>query len=141
MYLTIDYRPNCLIHTCAFFVICVAYLHVFNNALVFTKKCKSLKFSVIISNDSGRFCCLPDGVGIFKQKIPKFWRARDWKRFVCLLAIRNTYSTAIWYVVWHLGIYPPVLVYCVKKNLATLVADLVVAQSLIFSDTKMLSHD
>jgi hypothetical protein len=28
---------------------------------------------------------------------------------------------AIWYILWSSGILPPVLVYCAKKNLATLV--------------------
>jgi hypothetical protein len=28
---------------------------------------------------------------------------------------------AIWYILWSLGIYFPVLVFCTKKNLATLV--------------------
>jgi hypothetical protein len=30
------------------------------------------------------------------------------------------YFTAIWYILWLFGIFSPVLVYCTKKNLATL---------------------
>jgi hypothetical protein len=61
----------------------------------------------------------------FQTKNPdlgKFWRALEWKGWYM-------YSVAIWYILCQIGnfvsvctIYssPPVLVYCVKKNLATL---------------------
>jgi hypothetical protein len=61
-----------------------------------------------------------------KTNLGKFWRALEWKRF--------THSMAIWNILlpfgifygnlvlkWQFGLFSPVLVYCVKKNLATLV--------------------
>jgi hypothetical protein len=47
------------------------------------------------------------------EKLGKFWRASKWKRLEYLMAIRQLCK-------WQLGIFSPVLVYCVKKNLATL---------------------
>jgi hypothetical protein len=65
----------------------------------------------------------------FQTKKPclgKFWRALEWKRFVCTLYGHfeeyghwaNFYSHLV--ILWQFGIFSPVLVYCVKKNLATL---------------------
>jgi hypothetical protein len=72
----------------------------------------------------------------------KFWRVLKWKMLVYFMAIWNicstafwnilwpfgiyVCSTAIWYIVWPFGIFFPfwysfpILVYCMKKNLATL---------------------
>jgi hypothetical protein len=43
----------------------------------------------------------------------KIWRVEQWK---ILIDIR-----AIWYIFWSFGLFFPVLVFCTKKNLATLV--------------------
>jgi hypothetical protein len=56
----------------------------------------------------------------------KFFRALEWKMFRLVCGTLE-YFTAIWYILWPFGnvaaiLYiSPVLVYCVKKNLATLV--------------------
>jgi hypothetical protein len=36
--------------------------------------------------------------------------------------VNLVYLLAIWYIKWLFGIFFPVLVYCTKKNMATLVA-------------------
>jgi hypothetical protein len=59
------------------------------------------------------------------RNLGKFWRALEWKKLV--------YSVALWNILhlvyvfngnlvfkWHCVIFSPVLVYCIKKNLATL---------------------
>jgi hypothetical protein len=56
----------------------------------------------------------------------KFFRALEWKRLVDSLAIWNIlqqFGTFYGHLViqWQFGIFPPVLVYCHKKNLATAV--------------------
>jgi hypothetical protein len=66
----------------------------------------------------------------FQTKNPDlghYLRALKWKRLVCLMAIRKILQTfGIFYgnfanlgAVWYIS---PILVYCVKKNLATLIA-------------------
>jgi hypothetical protein len=54
----------------------------------------------------------------------KFWRALEWKRLLNSIAVCRYYINAICYIlfgnletIWYI---PPVLVYSVKKNLATL---------------------
>jgi hypothetical protein len=39
---------------------------------------------------------------------------------VYFTAIGNMYYMAIWYILWSFGIFLTVLVFCTKKNLATL---------------------
>jgi hypothetical protein len=56
---------------------------------------------------------LPDG--IFSKQHPNlgiYQMDLQWRMW--------TYFLAIWYILWFFGIYFPVLVRCVKKNLATL---------------------
>jgi hypothetical protein len=36
---------------------------------------------------------------------------------------QSVYCTAIWYIEWSFGTFYPVLVYYIKKNLATLITD------------------
>jgi hypothetical protein len=63
----------------------------------------------------------------FKPKIPiwvNFW-ALEWKMMVYFMVICNSLQAfGIFYghlvMLWQFGIFSPVLVYCVKKNLATL---------------------
>jgi hypothetical protein len=56
----------------------------------------------------------------------KFWRAMEWKRLVDSMPIWNihnghfVYFRAIFYFSYNLVYFPPILVYCFKKNLATL---------------------
>jgi hypothetical protein len=61
----------------------------------------------------------------FQTKNPnlgKFWSALEWKMLVHVMVI----SMVFWYIIWPfgnvvvIGIFSLVLVYCVKKNLATL---------------------
>jgi hypothetical protein len=59
---------------------------------------------------------LPDGTCIFKTKNPnlgKFWRALECNRLVYYMAL--LYGDLL-----QFGIFSFVLVYCVRKNLATL---------------------
>jgi hypothetical protein len=67
---------------------------------------------------------LPDGLCIFKPKIPiwgNFGGPWNWKGLANLGHI-----TVIWYIFWPFGnvvaiwYLSPILVYCVKKNLANL---------------------
>jgi hypothetical protein len=56
----------------------------------------------------------------------KFWMVLEWKMLVflepfCLLYGQMVYFIAVWYILWSIGIFLPALVYCTKKNLATLV--------------------
>jgi hypothetical protein len=61
----------------------------------------------------------------FQTKNPnldKFWRGLEWKMLEYFIAIWNILRSfgipiGIVVVIWH---FPLVLVYCVKKNLATL---------------------
>jgi hypothetical protein len=65
---------------------------------------------------------------VFKPKTPilgKFWRVLQWKSWYILwpFGLFNCnwkYFMAIWYILWSFGIFFPVLVFCTKKNLATL---------------------
>jgi hypothetical protein len=66
----------------------------------------------------------------FQTKNPnlgKFWRVLQWKMLVYLMTFWSTYFTAIGNNLWPFGIfcshlvYFPVLVWCTKKNLATLI--------------------
>jgi hypothetical protein len=65
----------------------------------------------------------------FQTKNPnlgKFWRALEWKSLVHSLAILNIlrpFGTLYGHLVilWQFDIFSHVLVYCVEKNLATLV--------------------
>jgi hypothetical protein len=56
----------------------------------------------------------------------KFWRALELKMLVYFMTIWNI-ITAIWYILWSFGNFVVIcffaldLVYCVKKNLATLI--------------------
>jgi hypothetical protein len=60
-----------------------------------------------------------------KSQLGKFWRALQWKMFVYFTGIGVLYGILIYLmdilnVLWQFGIFPRVLVYCTKKNLATL---------------------
>jgi hypothetical protein len=64
----------------------------------------------------------------FQTKNPnlgKFWRALDWKMLIYFMPIRNSLQTfGIFYnhlaLLCSFGTFLPVLVSCIKKNLATL---------------------
>jgi hypothetical protein len=66
----------------------------------------------------------------FRTKNPnlgRFWRVLEWKMLVYFMPIWNKSITAFFIcyahlvILWSFGLFFPVLVYCVKKNLATLV--------------------
>jgi hypothetical protein len=69
---------------------------------------------------------LPDG--LFSNQNPnldKFWRVLQWKILVYFITIWSILRqleifTAIWYILWPFGAFLSVLVFCNKKNLATL---------------------
>jgi hypothetical protein len=76
-------------------------------------------------------CQMPD-FQTKKSNLGKFWRVLQWKMLVYFMSILSTlrpwkifcghlvYFVAIWYILWSFGVFFPVLVYCTKKNLATL---------------------
>jgi hypothetical protein len=62
---------------------------------------------------------------LFRPKLPKFWRTLYWKRlvyFMCFWNILQPYGIfkLHWVILLSLGIFFPGLVYCTRKNLATL---------------------
>jgi hypothetical protein len=68
----------------------------------------------------------------FQTKNPnlgKFWRVLQWQDICTLWTFGIFYSQllyfmAIWYILWLFGIYFPVLVCCIEKNLETLILSL-----------------
>jgi hypothetical protein len=59
----------------------------------------------------------------FQTKYPtlgKFWWALEWKMLVYFMVNRYSYGHLV--MLWKFGIFPLVLVYCVNKNLASLVS-------------------
>jgi hypothetical protein len=65
---------------------------------------------------------LPDGIfsNLKYLHLGKFWRALEWKK-VGLFFCHLEYNMAIWYIQWtFIWLFSGDLVYCVKKNLATL---------------------
>jgi hypothetical protein len=57
----------------------------------------------------------------FQTKNPnlgKFWRVLEWEGLVYYLAMWNILW--VYVILWQFGTFSPVLVYFVKKNLATL---------------------
>jgi hypothetical protein len=62
----------------------------------------------------------------FQTKFPnlgKFWRALQLKMLVYFMEIWSISRSSGTYILWTFGIFFPILVFCTKKNLATLFGD------------------